>query len=336
LTLSVNAHNWMSSHHVGSMLGSTTSTNVREELSRLYGVGDQAANIRNFGPNWGNKPGRNSAIYPKKPEKTMDDIRVHYRNDKYPWIISSHKFKLHEDKSEEADLVMMEIPEGQPPGQYVIQYSWNGYYDCTDVNVIVDLSIDFYGLPANEIQFDKLDHCRWIHDYEPYTVLGECKEIKRGESAGACFSQCEQNNDCYGVQVVPSNLPKQVAATGKRGLFQGTTSTIPGKCNSLNVEAEDSLVCFPIKQGNSVVGSTYDISEDPYDSIFYGTCYIKAGAWTFKQKGTFNPVVTETDKFKFGQECISCNSKEKSKLDFQVPFWDVTFGECEHCDRTVG
>jgi len=325
------------SHHVGSMAGSTTSNNVLVTLSNTYGVGDQKDNIRNFGPNWGNKPAQGSAIYTKKVESTKDDIRVHYKNEKYPWIISAHKFKLHEDKSEEADLVMMEIPEGQLPGQYVIQYSWNGYYDCTDVNVIAEKSIDFYGSPATETQFDKLDHCRWIHTYQDYSVLGECKEIKKGDSANVCFSQCENIDGCYGVQVVPYKLPDEVAATGKKGLFQSTTSTMPAKCDSLQVDAEDSLVCFPIKQGASVVGSTYDISDDPYDSIFYGTCYIKAGAWIFKQKGTFDPVATEIDKFKFGgQECISCDSKETSKLDFQVPFWEVIFGKCEHCDRTLG
>jgi len=325
------------SHHVGSMAGSTTSNNVLVTLSNAYGVGDQKDNIRNYGPHWGNKPAQGSAIYTKTEESTKDDIRVHYTNDKYPWIISVHKFKLHEDKSEEADLVMMEIPEGQPPGQYVIQYSWNGYYDCTDVNVIAETSIDFYGSPAIETQFDKLDHCRWIHTYQDYSVLGECKEIKKGDSADACFSQCKDIDGCYGVQVVPYKLPDEVAAMGKKGLFQSTTSTMPAECSSLQVDAEDSLVCFPIKQGTSVVGSTYDISDDPYDSIFYGTCYIKAGAWTFKQKGTFDPVAIETDKFKFGgQECISCDSKEKNKLDFQVPVWEVTFGECEHCDRTLG
>jgi len=320
------------SHHVGSMLGSTTSENVRDTLSSLYGVGAQKGNIRNFGANWGNKPARNSPIYPKKPDKTMDDIRVSYKSNKYSWIVSAHKFKLHEDKSEEADLVMMEIPVGQATGQYVIQYSWNGYYDCTDVNVISDTSIDFYGAPATEIQFDKLDHCRWIDTYQDYSVLGECREIKKGESADACFNQCKNINGCYGVQVVPYKLSDQV---GKKGLFQGTTSTMPQECNSLQVDSEDSLVCFPIKEGKSVVGSTYDISEDPYDSIFYGTCYIKAGAWTFLQTG-IAPVVTETDKFKFGRECISCDSKTNNKLDFRVPFWEVTFGECEHCDRTVG
>jgi len=323
------------SHHVGSMAGSTTSENVLVTLSNLYGVGDQQNNIRNYGPNWGNKPARGSAIYPKKPESTQDDLRVHYTNPKYPWIISAHKFKLHEDKSEEADLVMMEIPQGQPPGQYVIQYSWNGYYDCTDVNVISEKSIDFYGSPAADIQFDKLDHCRWIDKYDGYSVLGECKEIKKGESANACFNQCESMNDCYGVQVVPYKLSKELTVTGKKGLYQGTTSTMPSECKSLQVDDENSLVCFPVKPGASVVGSTYDISVDPYDSVFYGTCYIKAGAWTFKQT-SLPPVTIETDQFKFPPECISCETKEKNKLDFQVPFWDITFGECEHCDRTLG
>merc|ERR1719445_1145011 len=208
------------SHHVGSTGGSTTTVNVRDALSAEYGVGATAGNIRNYGPNWANKPGRNSGIYPKKEASTADDLRVHYTNADYPWIISCHKFKLHEDKSEEADLVMMEIPVGSPPGQYVIQYSWNGYYDCTDVNVISETSIDFYGSPANQIQFDKLDHCLWNPTYDGYQVRGDCREIVKGDSADACFSQCEQDNNCYGVQVVPYRLPEEVSNTGKRGMFQ--------------------------------------------------------------------------------------------------------------------
>lgn len=324
------------SHHVGSTAASTTTVPVNEELASLYGVGVTAANIRNYGPNWANKPGRGASIYPKKSEYTKDDIRVSYKSDKYPWIIAVHKFKLHEDKSEEADLVMMEIPVGSAVGQYVVQYSWNGYYDCTDVNVISVPSTDFYGEPAGSISFDKLDHCLWNPTYQGYTVLGQCQEIKEGDSLEACESQCKQINGCYGVQVVPYKLPKELSDMNRKGLFQGRTSTMPAKCNLQNA-ADDSLVCFPLMQGQSVVGSTYDISNDPYDSIFYGTCYIKGGAWKFDQAGPGAADVPKTDEFKFGgQECISCDSMRNSKVDGVVPFWKVTFGECEHCDRTLG
>lgn len=335
------------SHHVGSTAGSTTTTNVAAQLAALFGVGAQSANIRDFGPNWGNKPPMGAPIYPKTAAATAGDLRVKYTNAKYPWIISVHKFKLHEDKSEEADLVMMEIPVGSPPGQYVVQYSWNGYYDCTDVNVISDLSTDFYGEQATQVSFDKFDHCLWNPFYTGYNVMGECHEIRKGDSADACFSQCESmnadqngNGACYGVQVVPYSLPNEVVLTGKSGLFQSGTKTYPAECNTLTGVASDSLLCFPLMRGESVVGSNYDISEDPYDSIFYGTCYIKGGAWNFAQAPPGGAVVTPTNKFKFGgQECITCEAmtnNQNADMTKRVPFWDVTFGECEHCDRTVG
>lgn len=336
------------SHHVGSTAGSTTTTNVRDALSAAYGVGAQKANIRDFGPDWGNKPPMGAPIYPKTAEATKDDLRVKYTNPKYPWIIAVHKFKLHEDKSEEADLVMMEIPVGSPPGQYIVQYSWNGYYDCTDVSVISELSTDFYGSQATEVSYDKFDHCLWNPAYTGYTVMGDCHEVtKSAASAEACFSQCagmnaDQNGNgaCYGVQIVPYSLPNAVTATGKKGIFQGGTKTYPARCNTLTNVAADSYLCFPLMRGESVVGSNYDISEDPYDSIFYGTCYIKGGAWTFAQQSSGGANVPPANQFKFsGQECISCESmtnNQNSGTSGRVPFWDVTFGTCEHCDRSVG
>lgn len=322
------------SHHVGSTAGSTTGGDVSAQLAAEYGVGAESANIRNYGSDWRNKPPRAAPIYRKTESATSDDIRVKYKNDNYPWIISCHKFKLHEDKSEEADLVLMEIPEGSPKGQYVIQYSWNGYYDCTDVNVIDILSTDLYGFagPANPPPYDKLDHCLWNPTYDGYTPLGQCKEIKKGDSARACFDQC--TGDCYGVQVVPYKLPEVL---GKKGMFQNRQSTMPQLCNNLQNIAEDSLVCFALKQGSSVVGSNYDISDDPYDSVFYGTCYIQQAPWKFDQPGPTSAVVSKTDQFKFGgQECISCDTMRNNEIEGVVPFWEVTFGVCEHCNRTLG
>lgn len=322
------------SHHVGSISGSTTSTNVAAELATKYGVNDKT-NLRNY-DFWGNKPAMGSGIYPKKEGSTADDIRVSYTNPTYPWIISVGKFKLHEDKSEEADLVLMEIPVGSPTGQYVVQYSWNGYYDCTDVNVIDTLSTDFYGFAADQIQFDKLDHCLWNPTYENYEVLGECKEIKMGDPADACFNQCKNLENCYGVQVVPYTLPAEVRASGKKGLFQSRTSTIPAKCNNMPTPAENSLVCFPVTRSVSVVGSPYDISDDAFDSVFFGTCYIKGGAWNFLQDSPGAANLPPSDVFVFGEECISCDSMRDSQRDGVVPIWKVTYGECEHCNRSLG
>lgn len=330
------------SHHVGSTATSTTTTNVATSLATQYGVGSTAGNIRNFGPNWANKPGRNSPIYPKKESYTQDDLRVSYKNENYPWIVSCHKFKLHEDKSEEADLVMMEIPANSPVGQYVIQYSWNGYYDCTDVNVIPETSTDFYGAPQSQVQFDQLDHCLWNPYYTPYSVLGQCREIRKGES-NACEGDCTSDPNCYGVQVVPAKLSPQVAATGKKGMFPDKNgvkyaSTMPARCyDDLPNVADDSLVCFPLQQGASVVGSTFDVTDDPYDSIFYGTCYTKGGAWKFDQTSPNSANVPEKDVFEFGgQECISCATMRNNKLEGVVPFWEITFGQCEHCNRSLG
>jgi len=55
----------------------------------------------------------------------------------------------------------------------VVQYIWNGYYDCIDVNGIVDLSTDFYGEQASVFTFDKFDHYLWNPVYTSYNVMGE-------------------------------------------------------------------------------------------------------------------------------------------------------------------
>jgi hypothetical protein len=323
------------SHHVGSSAGSTTGGNVGATLAAAYGVGAQKANIRNYGPNWGNKPARGAAIYKKTAAATNDDRRVQYKSAKYPWIVSAHKFKLHEDKPEEADIVMMEIPEGYPTGQYVVQYSWNGYYDCADVNVISEPSTDLYGAPSATVQFDKLDHCLWNPALPGYRVQGTCKEIKHGEGADSCFSQCTNANGCIGVQVVPWKLPKKVSDMGIKGLFGG--KTMPNLCSGLTDLKEDSLVCFTIKEGASIVGPTYYLVDDPNDSVFYGTCYRRGGAWRFAQPGPGTAAVPPQDVFKYGRECVSCNDMKRNQADGIVPYWKLLpEGTCEHCDPTLG
>ena len=62
------------------------------------------------------------------------DANVAYTNPKYPWIISAHRFALEGGWTQQADIARFKID--QPPGEYVLHWSWSGYYDCIDVAVL--------------------------------------------------------------------------------------------------------------------------------------------------------------------------------------------------------
>ena len=52
-------------------------------------------------------------------------------------MVAAAKYKIAYKRPQDYDLVKLKFPEYAKPGEYVIQYSWRGYYDCFDT-ILVD------------------------------------------------------------------------------------------------------------------------------------------------------------------------------------------------------
>ena len=285
-------------------------------------------------------------VYNKTIEAVKADKRAKYTNPSMPWIISVHKFALHEDLPEQMDLALMEIPAGYPSGQYVVQYLWNGYYDCVDVNVLEEQSTDIFGSASTESKMDRVDHCVFNMTLPGYQLESvSCMEIKAGESIQGCLEMCATANwtnffNCKALQVSPLKLPETARF---KGMFQGGTSHLPSfqtdKC-PISTFAETSSVCYAVKVANApIVGPPYKVVSDPEDPVFYSTCYRKPPSWSFKQKcpKCTTPVLTPSNQFGYTQDsCISCRDMYTNMSPLVAPTWDVDKTSCFACDGTLG
>jgi hypothetical protein len=286
----------------------------------------------------------NARVYSKKATATANDKRAKYKSEKYPWLISVSKFALHEDKPEDMDSALVEIPSDYPSGQYVVQYSWSGYYDCTDVNLLTAPSTDLYGSAAPAADaggFDRVHHCLYTPSLPNYrTYQDKCFEVKENESGdnGNCAAECQKNNECDSYIVSPAVLP---ASAKYRGTFAPSqNSHLPAVCDKLvagfTTDKDKRMVCYPIRSGDRpVVGPPYKIVTDPEDPVFYSTCYQRKAAWTFKDTCVACNPPPATADFRFGDQCISCRDMNRNYLSSAGPFWKVA-DVCEDCDAARG
>lgn len=282
-------------------------------------------------------------VYTKKAQYTQNDKRVMYTNAKYPWIISMHRFRLQEDKPDEMDLAFMEIPTSMGSGKFVIQYMWNGYYDCVDINVLDVLSTDIWGSAAAGGTLDRIDHCFYTPGLAGYQVQQmpnndnrRCIVVKKGEGIEQCQKNCLNNNQCDSVQVTPWKLQNGVVKFP--GMHQAGTSHLPQDCLPRDTSGmnEDDLLCYMIQSGDPPeVGPAYKIMYDPEDPVFYSTCYNKQAAWEFKQTCTSCRPAAPQPGFKFDRHCISCYDMKMNMNPEAVPRWTIS-DKCEHCDPSLG
>lgn len=283
-------------------------------------------------------------VYNKTITSVSADKRARYTNPAMPWIISVHKFALHEDQPEQMDLAFLEIPTGYPSGQYVVQYLWNGYYDCVDVNVLDVKSTDIFGTASADLSLDRIDHCVYNSTLANYVVQSGCVEIKPGDSPQPCIEACAKNNEyeysaCHGVQITPVTLP----STAKfPGTHQAGTSHLPAsasdKCDWKSF-APTSSVCYPVRIGPApIVGPPYKVVADPEDSVFYSTCYRKKPGWSFAQTCSKckPPALKGVNKFGFTQQsCVTCRDMYTNQSPLAAPVWTMD-NVCFSCDGTLG
>lgn len=282
-------------------------------------------------------------VYNKTVSAVSGDKRAKYTNPDMPWIISVHKFALHEDRPEEMDVAFMEIPTGYPSGQYVVQYLWNGYYDCVDVNVLGGQSTDVFGTNSSDTSLDRIDHCVFNHTLQNYGLKSGCTELKVGDSPQGCVDSCASINGydyqrCDGVQITPVQLPSTAVFPGT---FQSGTSHLPSTNDGCDVSkfAPTSSVCYQIRIGDTPkVGPPYKVVADPEDPVFYSTCYRKKPGWKFAQTcpSCVPPVLKATNKFGYSDDiCTTCRDMYTNQSPLVTPVWMLS-NECFACDGTLG
>jgi len=265
--------------------------------------------------------GANPSVELKKWSQGQD-MRVKYQSDKYPWIISAHKFLMKYDYPEDSDTTMIEIPAEMGPGKYLVAYQWSGYYDVVDVNVLDVQSTDIFGRGSNSPSgYDRNDHCQFNPSYEGYTTHG-CVALGPNDRVGSCEALC--TGTCNGIQVVQTQLDTNVVPFA--------TAQVPAGCPA----GTHTHVCFGVTQGTPKVGPTYRISADPEDPIFYNSCFRKASGWTFNQVCNTCPALTVDPGWVFGDKCISCAAmRQNTEAGGYIPKWKLLGPneQCRACDN---
>jgi len=261
--------------------------------------------------------GKNPSVK-RKRWSPGQDVRVKYNSNKYPWIISAHKFLMKYDYPEDSDTTMMEIPQEAGPGKYIVAYQWSGYYDMVDVNVLDVQSTDIFGSAGDSTTgYDRTDHCQFIPSYTGFKTHG-CKALGPDDRITACESLC--TGTCDGVQVVQTKLDSTVLPFAK--------AQIPAGCPATGSHTH---VCFGVTQGTPQVGPAYRISADPEDPIFYNSCFRKASGWSFKQSCKTCPALSVDPGWVFGDKCISCTEmRRNADTGGYIPKWKFV-GQNEQC-----
>lgn len=137
--------------------------------NRARAKGSPSAGSKCYEPQAGNngvKAGVHQWKYPTELNK--DDLRVAYTSDKYPWIVSGHRFGAQGRMGVQADITRYKI-DGDP-GQYIAYWRWRGYTDCVDIallptvagQIVPHTSKGRYGAPGGEAAYARIDHALFV------------------------------------------------------------------------------------------------------------------------------------------------------------------------------
>ena len=59
------------------------------------------------------------------------------------------------------DTFSITIEPRKGPGHYMVAWGWNGYYDCTDVDVFDYEVENIYGVKNEGFVWNRIDHCQY-------------------------------------------------------------------------------------------------------------------------------------------------------------------------------
>jgi len=218
-------------------------------------------------------------------------------------------------------------------GNYIIQWTWRGYYDVVDVEVVAGTaSVSLpYGSsppvqPANTpSQYKRVDHCTFLN----YTVAGYCQRMLT--DAKGCQQECDRNTffGCNAVQILPAVYPPTVYS---RFLTQ---TLIPNatQCNAKNLMSGATFankVCFSLQMMIPVPllpNPQYIITNDPEDPAFYSTCLFRVQP---SGLNTSTAAAPRQADFQFEHRCTDCAEAISSTYEQYIPTWNVS-NTCVNC-----
>jgi len=277
----------------------------------------------------------------------VGDLRCSYFNSKYPFLIAVHRFVQVEtamSRAGDRDIARFTIElssghtsRGYGQGSYIVQYLWRGYFDCADVDLFIGTTVDeqlIGGRPllATEPQWNKIDHCLFE---ETQMTLTNCMEVVT--DAKTVLDNCQRDDDCQGVNVVPLWNPNDVFP-----LFSNRVA-IPwdgGRCN-LNLFAslsKGTRVAYGVQPRlPNNTHSMYSVTDDPEDPLFFSTCFIRKPQWKFDL--TLEAVTNSTPTvipppWAFSDRCVDCNAWKAAQESDDVPVWTLP-QHCRNCETST-
>lgn len=251
-----------------------------------------------------------------------------YTNAEMPWIVASGKYKMVQNRPKDHDLVAFRMPPGAEPGAYVVQYYWNGYRDCMDLSLV-----ETEPVYVTALTWLKFDHCQFMtYDGSPKT---SCQILPASGDATACQQMCPDDSECVGLNVVPFQNPSDVVfrehtnipfdAPGcSRSELQQMVEDTPG------VTVETAKVCYGFKPNPTPeVGTSHLVTEDPYDALFYSTCFRLETVTSLVGQ---DPPKISVYPWRWHHKCMDCDmAKRNAELSANiVPNW-VWGDECRWC-----
>jgi len=267
-------------------------------------------------------------------EDVEKDRRVSYKSEKYPWLEAVHRFKHVYHLPSEFDAAEFSIPGRSGPGRYIVHYVWRGYYDCMEVDLLEKNTQHVYGELVGEDFWTRIDHCAFPN---PRSVHGACIEVV--EDPSFCINRCmgRDYSSCWAVGILPAHNPATVYEPFQDvSLIPWTVGGCNGTIDKIRESPEDTYVCFPIRPriATATVGE-YEVSLDPLDPIFYGTCLYRNKNIQFQGVETSSKSGVDVD-WRFRDSCITCGNKaenDRDPSDMTVARWEVKSDGCVNCDE---
>jgi hypothetical protein len=303
---------------------------------------------------------------------TNGDKRAQYHSDKYPWIISVHKFGIPAHWPDEYDLATFSFPNVVEPGNYIAHWKWGGYRDCTDVNIQAQATVSNpWGLvqSANlSATFARLEHCEFTNVLNPST---NCR-VMTGANASQCLTDCLKLDGTFGCTGVQAVLKTNPAGTlpytpnfpyKKYTRIQSAFDVFPpleiGPCDSRTIHKRrtcpdiepmcddtaiagpaDSYICYgltPYRDQDFQVAEDYVISTDPRDPGFYSTCWVRLAPGGFLP---YPPPATPAPVWRVGEQCLSCDWLANTLPTFpkssSAPPWGLGLTtDCRDCSTAL-
>jgi hypothetical protein len=302
------------------------------------------------------------------------DLRAEYYNPTYPWIESVHRFQISVTEtvySNSYQTASFRIPARKGPGNYMLMWAWQGYFDVIDINVQVQPTANPYGPPSDvppsgssaaTHQFVRVDHCEFSTIFETNTP---CRIVDRNTmNISQCLADCLADPYCEQVQVMRvGNPPRTISAlsgipttlwdrtqnnvnevTGSCGAYtqrdrlQMGCQQMNPKCDISSAVAGD-YVCFGSQfffNPNLEATDGWTVVPETEDPTFYNTCYFKRPVKNFLPHP---PYPQPTSSWIVGDFCLDCSywRKVEGNLSLsEAPNWEgkILFnqeGECRPC-----